>query len=169
MSVWYDGHEVHGSLDSETREVDMSDTIDRIQRLRKLRERSAQMDWMAADNDRREQEEVLDKLDERVRRAHFHTNQSGVAQKRVYDAFLVEMDRRKKREGEILKGFESDVEEKMDEMREKAMERQIIDAVAEHRQEEQRIEDRRREGKVLSDHTTVRWGHERSKEESEKP
>ena len=47
----------------------MSDVIDRIQRLRKLKERAAQMEWMASDAERREQEREVQSLVDRPPRA----------------------------------------------------------------------------------------------------
>lgn len=135
----------------------MSDVIDRIQRLRKLQERAAQMEWMASDAERREQEEHVDDLKARISASQNDVDGLRLASLASHHMYIYSMEMRKRKEEGILEEFEKEADEKRKEMQEKALERRTIDSVAEVRDEERRVEARRKETHQLSEHGVVRW------------
>ena len=115
------------------------------------------MEWMASDAERREQEDEVQELADRIaasQQAVDGMRLSSLANHHLY-IYSTEMQRRKE-EG-ILKEFEEEAEEKRKEMQERALERRTIEAVAEIRDEERRVEEKRKETKEFSEHGVVRW------------
>ena len=145
----------------------MDDVIDRIARLRKIKERAAQMEWMSADADRREQSETVEDLERRLNDSRERMVGSDVLSMVSYYQYASRLEHRRRKEQSILDELAEVAEEKMDEVREKSLERQIMETIAEHRQEERRMEEKRTENNVLSDHGSIRWLRIRkNKEES---
>ena len=135
----------------------MSDVIDRIQRLRKLKERAAQMEWMASDAERREQEREVQSLIERMESSQQSVDGMRLSSLASHHMYVYNLEMRRRKEQGILGEFEEDVDEKQKEMQERALERRTIEAVAELRDEERQMEERRKETKELSEHGVVRW------------
>ena len=140
----------------------MSDVIDRIQRLRKLKERAAQMDWMASDAERRAQEEHVEDLRARITSSQDEVDGLRLSSLASHHMYVYSMEMRRRKEEGILEEFEKEADEKRKEMQEKALERRTIDAVAEIREEERRVEERRKETNQLSEHGVVRWKRNQS-------
>jgi flagellar export protein FliJ len=143
----------------------MDDVIDRIARLRKIKERAAQMEWMSADADRREQSEMVEDLEQRLVDSREQMVGNDVLSMVSYYKFASRLEHRRRTEQSILDELETAAEEKMDEVRERAMERQIMETIAENREEERRIEEKRTENNVLSDHGSIRWLRIRAEKE----
>jgi len=135
----------------------MSDVIDRIQRLRKLKERAAQMEWMASDAERREQESHVQQLVDRMEKSRAAVDGMRLSSLEHHHHFVHAMEMRRRKEQEILDDVVEGVEEKRQEMQERALERRTIEAVAELREEERMVESRREETKLLSEHGVLRW------------
>ena len=135
----------------------MSDVIDRIQRLRKLKERAAQMEWMASDAERRGQEEQVEELKRRIESSQEEVDGLRLSSLASHHMYIYSMEMRRRKEEGILEEFEKEAEERRKEMQEKALERRTIEAVAEIRDEERRVEENRKETNQLSEHGVVRW------------
>lgn len=135
----------------------MADVIDRIQRLRKLKERAAQMEWMASDAERREQEREVESLVERIETSQRNVDGLRLSSLANHHLYVHSLEMRRRKEKEILGEFEEEADEKRTEMQERALERRTIEAVAEVRDEEKKVEARREETKELSEHGVVRW------------
>jgi flagellar export protein FliJ len=135
----------------------MADVIDRIQRLRKIKERAAQMEWMASDADRRAQEQEVHDLEERIVTSQQTVDGMRLSSLVNHHRYIYSLEMRRRKEEDILKEIEQEVEAKRTEMQERALERRIIDAVAEVREEERRVEDKRKETRQLGEHGVLRW------------
>ena len=135
----------------------MADVIDRIKRLRELKERAAQMEWMASDAERREQEEEVRSLEERIQASQQSVDGMRLSSLASHHMYIYTLEMRRRKEEGILDEFEEVVEEKRKEMQERALEKRTIEAVAEIRDEERRVEEKRKETKELSEHGVMRW------------
>ena len=109
----------------------MSEVIDRIQRLRKLKERAAQMEWMASDAERREQEKQVHTLIDRMEASQQAVDGMRLSSLASHHMYVYSMEMRRRKEQGILGEFEEEVDEKRKEMQERAVERRTIGAVAE--------------------------------------
>ena len=90
----------------------MSDVIDRIQRLRKLKERAAQMEWMASDAERREQEREVQSLIERMESSQQSVDGMRLSSLASHHMYVYNLEMRRRKEQGILGEFEEDVDEK---------------------------------------------------------
>ena len=115
------------------------------------------MEWMASDAERRNQEEQVEELKERIEASQNEVDGLRLSSLASHHMYIYSMEMRRRKEEGILEDFEKEADEKRKEMQDRALERRTIDAVAEIREEERRVEDNRKETNELSEHGVVRW------------